>query len=1304
MKKFTLKCFLRFLFLLFLTMNSYAKIFTVTNANDAGIASLRQAIMDANARIGMDTITFALPNSLATKTIRLSSVLPKIMDPIFIDGTTQTGYVSSPLICVNFNVSGAGLNVFEFASGADKSTLKGLAVAGGNRAVFINGANSINILKNYIGTDSTGTVKGVTVPTWTIFEIFDAINTSIRENVISGSNESGLKFNTGNCSGSIVIGNYIGTDKTGLLPLPNSQAGIFVSNQVNFSNSKIGGSTPDSSNVIAKNGQQGIFFPGGAGNFGTGISIVRNFIGLNKNGAPLGNGSTGLEINNVKSLSLLKNTVSYNAGIGINLTNTSAIIVGDTVYKNTAIGINITNGAGCTITYNTIGGNLQSGLNLTASPSALIKGNVVYGSGWDGISLNTCRDAVIQGNTIGLLADAFTAAADSGHGILVNNSSKHVIIGGNSLADRNIIASNNGNGINFDNGSDSSLVQGNYIGMDVSGKIIRGQKGNGVLVSKSLHVTIGGGSTGQGNVISGNKGNGILAIGASNYLVVQGNYLGVDVTGAVAAPNSGSGVAVDASKYALIGGTTPMQRNIASSNLGNGITLINRSDSSFVQGNYAGLDVTGINALGNTGDGITIAKSRYVTVGGSGYTTRNVIGASKGNGISIGDSANFCVVKGNFSGLNANGGGSVAAIGNRGAGIFLNSVSDVTVGGSITVERNVFSQNGFLLGDINTAGGSDGMRVQSCTKLFIVNNYCGTDTSGMKKMGNRWGGISLNESSNSTISGNIASGNLNEGIYIRNNGSTKPQNLLVTGNLIGVGSDKKTAIGNEDYGINLGLGGNLNNTISGNTIAYTGSPFTSNPSYGSGGAGILNGPNSKFNLFTQNSIFCNLSGISIDAGGNEAVMPPTLIYSDNTIASGKAAPGNTVDVYNNPGACNCQGKVYLGATIADASGNWTFTHNLGSLASGITATQTTTLKSTSAFSPCCPSPKIVAQPMALKAICSGGSVTFSGNSNTGSVYKWIEKKVGASVYTALTDGGVYSNVNTNSLTITNAPAFMDRYEYKLIVVACKPDTSARGVLRISKPVPAITGDSVICAGTSLSLVASGAKSYAWSPALGLNNTDKESVMASPAKTTLYSLLAKDSIGCLSDSLKRKIAVKNSPMVLVPKDTTILTGGTFTVNLKSAETPVTSYSWVPSITLGNPTGASEGGGTVISQTLFNADNLGSQYTYTVTGTADGCMSFPVKFKVNVVGGVKIPDIFSPNNDGKNDYFTFTGTSRYNLTILDRWGVVMYEGNEHSNKWDGRAPHGDYCSDGTYYYMLKAADLNNKEFNGFVTLVK
>jgi len=88
--------------------------FPVTTLLDGGDGSLRDAIVQANANPGADEITFSVAG-----TISLRSALPGIAGPVTIAGGTAPGFVSSPVVTVNF----AGRSGLRFAAGSDGSSL-----------------------------------------------------------------------------------------------------------------------------------------------------------------------------------------------------------------------------------------------------------------------------------------------------------------------------------------------------------------------------------------------------------------------------------------------------------------------------------------------------------------------------------------------------------------------------------------------------------------------------------------------------------------------------------------------------------------------------------------------------------------------------------------------------------------------------------------------------------------------------------------------------------------------------------------------------------------------------------------------------------------------------------------------------------------------------------------------------------------------------------------------------------------------------------------------------------------------------
>src|SRR5947207_3203722 len=156
--------------------------FTVTNTNDSSAGSLRQAILDANANSGTDTIAFNIPGS-GVHTIAPTSSLPTITDPVIIDGYTQ---------------SGASRNT---------QTVRDDAVL----LIEVNGANA-NSASGLVITAGDSVVRGLVINRFGV----------------TGVSSSGLLIASTN-GGNVIEGNFIGTSTAGTSALANNGQGITIS-------------------------------------------------------------------------------------------------------------------------------------------------------------------------------------------------------------------------------------------------------------------------------------------------------------------------------------------------------------------------------------------------------------------------------------------------------------------------------------------------------------------------------------------------------------------------------------------------------------------------------------------------------------------------------------------------------------------------------------------------------------------------------------------------------------------------------------------------------------------------------------------------------------------------------------------------------------------------------------------------------------------------------------------------------------------------------------------------------------------
>lgn len=90
-------------------------------------------------------------------------------------------------------------------------------------------------------------------------------------------------------------------------------------------------------------------------------------------------------------------------------------------------------------------------------------------------------------------------------------------------------------------------------------------------------------------------------------------------------------------------------------------------------------------------------------------------------------------------------------------------------------------------------------------------------------------------------------------------------------------------------------------------------------------------------------------------------------------------------------------------------------------------------------------------------------------------------------------------------------------------------------------------------------------------------------------------------------------------------------------------------------------------------------------------------------------VVAPNVFTPNADGDNDVFTLktTNVSEVELTILNRWGNVMYESTGPNPAWDGKSASGAEAAEGTYFYKYFVTGVDSEstlEGHGFLQLIR
>ena len=272
------------------------------------------------------------------------------------------------------------------------------------------------------------------------------------------------------------------------------------------------------------------------------------------------------------------------------------------------------------------------------------------------------------------------------------------------------------------------------------------------------------------------------------------------------------------------------------------------------------------------------------------------------------------------------------------------------------------------------------------------------------------------------------------------------------------------------------------------------------------------------------------------------------------------------------------------------------------------------------------------------------------------------------------------------------------------IFGCKGQDSV--IIEVKQPfkLGASLGDT-LCTGNSLTLFATGAELYSWTPAAGLDNPNIPGPKASPATTTTYRVIGTDTKGCFSDTSYVPVVVYPYPTVEAGEDKTISVGSSINLTPRISS-DVTDIRWQPV--------------TGLSCTDCRAPVAAPRQTTTYTlnvGNQGACVAKDelTIFVVCREGNLYMPNLFSPNGDGNNDVFYPRGKGIYGVRsfkIFNRWGEIVYEKynfqvNDASPAagWNGRYKNKDAGQD-VYVYIIEVVCENNTviQYKGNVTLVR
>ncbi len=629
----------------------------VTNTNDDGPGSFRQAIEDANSRPGEDFIEFNIPGD-GRQRIQLLSELPAITETVSIDGYTQPGSApnTNPVgqslnATLNVELNGSGLDqgtALSLDPEADGSVIRGLVIDSFPDGAIVIEADNVRVEGNSL------TLNGeLTDGNNFAIEILGAGNTiggtaAEARNLISG-NANGIQIGGSNAIDNVIQGNLIGTDATGAVGFANG-TGISI---VSASENTVGGTAAGAANLIAFNIGDGIIVSEVIGGPATGNSITRNSLFRNGQQAiDLGNdGQTvndaddpDVGANRLQNFPEFTSTADFEGG-AVNVDYRVSTSPENASYPLTVeFFLADSDGEeGRTFLSSDVyaEGDFPAAKTASISTDPEIIGSRIVMTATDSAGNTSEFSSSI---VVGPLVLAVTNTNDDGPG-----SFRQAIENANSRPGEDRIEFN----IPGDGRQRIQLLSelpAITEALSIDGYTQPGAEPNTNPVGQSLNATLNielngseldqgtalslspaaEGSVIRGLVIDAFPGGGIII--AANNVRVEGNAF--TLNGELTGENADDFAIEVRGAGNTIGGTAAADRNLISGNA-NGVRIIGAAATeNVIQGNLIGADSTGTEGFAN-GTGISIVSAGGNMVGGISVEAANVIAFNRGDGVVI---------------------------------------------------------------------------------------------------------------------------------------------------------------------------------------------------------------------------------------------------------------------------------------------------------------------------------------------------------------------------------------------------------------------------------------------------------------------------------------------------------------------------------------------------------------------------------------------------------------------------------------------------------------------------------------------
>ncbi|MEQ9305437.1 MAG: PKD domain-containing protein [Marinoscillum sp.] len=288
--------------------------------------------------------------------------------------------------------------------------------------------------------------------------------------------------------------------------------------------------------------------------------------------------------------------------------------------------------------------------------------------------------------------------------------------------------------------------------------------------------------------------------------------------------------------------------------------------------------------------------------------------------------------------------------------------------------------------------------------------------------------------------------------------------------------------------------------------------------------------------------------------------------------------------------------------------------------------------------------------------CAPLSVTFTNKSSGGDEFHWDF------------GDGTFSNESESVVHTFETPGV---YEVSLNIFdadACPTEDTFTQDIFVYDDEVSVVESFRICQFESVQLFAEGGVSYLWDPAVDLNDFTSATPLAFPQISRFYTVYITTPNGCV---LERSVDVLVDKQVV--EDFSVSPqfecGGDLSYLIENNTEFTGAFYW----DFGDGTTSTE-------QNPVHQYETEGAYTINLEISDSECIE-DKRVRVDY-REIKMPNAFTPNGDGKNDFFEVVSPLNVKLTVLDRSGAIVYADDHYNNDWDG-----DGLESGTYYYHLE-----------------